>query len=83
MVPNISEIYEKKLKDLSAALQRTRDRLTEAEVKADQPSPHFIELQQKTKSNLGLLYTNPRITDNNLKGKTHKITSPMSSTECE
>jgi hypothetical protein len=37
----------------------------------------------KTKSNLGLLYTNPGITDNNLKGKTHKITSPMSSTECE
>ena len=32
---------------MSAALQRTRDRLTEAEVKADQPSPHFIELQQQ------------------------------------
>ena len=38
----------------------------------------------KNKSNLGLLYTNPGSTDTNLKGeKTRKITSPMSSTECE
>lgn len=47
LVPNISEVYEKRLQDLSAELQRTNDKLKEAMVKADQPSPQYLELQKQ------------------------------------
>ncbi|CAC5407469.1 GCC1 [Mytilus coruscus] len=47
LVPNLSEVYEKRLKDLSAELQNVKEKLRESEHKAKQPSPEFLELQKQ------------------------------------
>lgn len=47
LVPNLSEVYEKRLKDLSAELQNVKEKLRESERKAKQPSPEFLELQKQ------------------------------------
>lgn len=47
LVPNISEVYEKRLKDMSDELSRVKKQLREAEIKAAQPSPQMLELQKQ------------------------------------
>lgn len=47
LVPNLSEVYEKRLKDLSAELQNVKEKLRESERKAKQPSPEFLELEKQ------------------------------------
>ena len=46
LVPNISEIYEKKVQDLKSELQKIRDQLKESELKANKPTPQLIQLQK-------------------------------------
>lgn len=45
LVPNISEVYEKRLKDASDELIHIKEKLRESELKAEEPSPQMIELQ--------------------------------------
>ena len=47
---SVSEVYERQVTQLQGELKTLRDRLRDAEVKANEPSPLLLELQKEMSS---------------------------------
>ena len=47
LVPSMSEVYEKKVKDLTSQLQRSKEELRSTRERARQPTPELLSLQRE------------------------------------